>query len=71
MTAVKVEGVSKKFRIPVERADTLFERIVSAFSGGLKYREFWALKDVSFEVEKGEIFGIIGRMGEGRRLFYQ
>jgi len=66
MKAVEVSGVSKKFKIPVERADTLFERIVSIFSGGLRYKEFWALKDVSFEVEEGEIFGIIGPNGGGK-----
>uniref|UniRef100_A0A7C3R9Y2 ABC transporter ATP-binding protein n=1 Tax=Archaeoglobus fulgidus TaxID=2234 RepID=A0A7C3R9Y2_ARCFL len=66
MKAIEVVKVSKKFKIPVERADTLFERIVSLLSGGLKYREFWALKDVSFDVEKGEIFGIIGPNGAGK-----
>lgn len=66
MKAIEVVRVSKKFKIPVERADTLFERIVSVLSGGLKYKEFWALKDVSFEVEKGEIFGIIGPNGGGK-----
>lgn len=66
MKAIEVVNVSKKFKIPVERADTLFERIVSIFSGGLRYKEFWALKNVSFDVEEGEIFGIIGPNGGGK-----
>ena len=66
MTVIEVENVSKKFRIPVERADTVFERLLSIFSGGLRYREFWALRDVSFTVGKGEIFGIIGPNGGGK-----
>lgn len=66
MIAVRVEKVSKKFRVPVERADTLFERFAAIFSGGLRYKDFWALKDVSFEVEKGEIFGVIGPNGGGK-----
>lgn len=66
MRAIEVSVVSKKFKVPVERADTLFERIVSVFSGGLRYKEFWALKDVSFDVEEGEIFGIIGPNGGGK-----
>ncbi|RKY45706.1 MAG: ABC transporter ATP-binding protein [Candidatus Neomarinimicrobiota bacterium] len=66
MTVIEVRNVSKKFRIPVERVDTVFERLLSLFSGGLRYREFWALRDVSFTVNEGEIFGIIGPNGGGK-----
>ncbi|OGI27397.1 MAG: hypothetical protein A2359_01150 [Candidatus Moranbacteria bacterium RIFOXYB1_FULL_43_19] len=63
--AIKVENVSKTFRIPHEKISTLRGAFVNAFhSNG--YEEFKALDDVSFEVKKGEFFGIIGRNGSGK-----
>ncbi len=63
--AIKVENVSKTFRIPREKISTLRGAFVNAFrSHG--YEEFNALDDVSFEVKKGEFFGIIGRNGSGK-----
>jgi ABC-type polysaccharide/polyol phosphate transport system ATPase subunit len=63
--AIKVENISKTFRIPHEKISSLKGAFVSAFrSHG--YEEFKALDDVSFEVKKGEFFGIIGRNGSGK-----
>lgn len=66
MKIIEANNISKKFRIPVEKKTTLFEKITSLFSGSSGYREFWALNNVSFEVEKGEILGIIGPNGGGK-----
>ncbi len=64
-TAIKVENVSKTFRIPHEKISTIRGAFVNLFhSNG--YEEFKALDDVSFEVKKGEFFGIIGRNGSGK-----
>ncbi len=63
--AIKVENVSKAFRIPHEKISTLRGAFVSAFSRDRGYEEFNALENVSFEVKKGEFFGIIGRNGSG------
>lgn len=66
MSAIIVQNVSKSFRIPHEKRTTMFQNIVGLVRRQLSYEEFWALKDVSFEVSKGEAFGIIGRNGSGK-----
>lgn len=63
--AIKVENVSKTFRIPHEKISSLRGAFVSLFKKRT-YEEFKALDDVNFEVEKGEFFGIIGRNGSGK-----
>lgn len=66
MTAIVVDNISKKFRIPREKKTTVFQNIVGIIKRQFDYEEFWALKDISFEVKKGEAFGIIGRNGSGK-----
>ena len=66
MSVIIVDNVSKRFRIPKEKRSTLFQNLVGVVKRQLEYEEFWALQDVSFQVEKGETFGIIGRNGSGK-----
>ena len=66
MSAIIVDNISKKFRIPHEKKNTVFQNIVGLIKRQFDYEEFWALKDVSFEVNKGEALGIIGRNGSGK-----
>jgi ABC-type polysaccharide/polyol phosphate transport system ATPase subunit len=65
LPAVVVDGVSKSFRLPQERVHTLKERALHPLrrSG---YDALRALRDVSFIVERGEFFGIVGRNGSGK-----
>jgi ABC-type polysaccharide/polyol phosphate transport system ATPase subunit len=63
--AVAIDGVSKTFRIPQERMSTLKERALHPFKRA-GYERFDALDDVSFAVERGEFFGIVGRNGSGK-----
>lgn len=66
MSAVIAEDLSKKFRIPKEKRTTLFQNLIGVIKRQLEYEEFWALRDISFTIEEGETFGIIGRNGSGK-----
>lgn len=67
--AIKVSSVSKCFHI----YDNPRDRLLQMFNGQRKkyFREFWALRDVSFAVRKGETVGIIGRNGSGKSTLLQ
>jgi len=66
MSAIIVDNVSKKFRIPHEKKTTVFQNIIGLIKRQFSYEDLWALKNVSFEVNKGEALGIIGRNGSGK-----
>jgi len=63
--AIRVQGIGKKFRVPHEKHNSLKSKAVNIF-GPRKYTEFQALDDISFEVKKGEFFGIVGKNGSGK-----
>jgi ABC-2 type transport system ATP-binding protein len=62
---IEARGVGKTFWIPEDRLDTLRERAMHPLRRAT-YRELRALENVSFEVRKGEFFGIVGRNGSGK-----
>jgi ABC-type polysaccharide/polyol phosphate transport system ATPase subunit len=63
--AVRVEGVSKSFQLPHQHYSTLKERALHPFRSK-SYDELRAVRDVSFDIEQGEFFGIVGRNGSGK-----
>ena len=64
--AVKVDHVSKYFKLPTEATHSLRTALVNRFKGVKGYREQHVLKDISFDVYKGDFFGIVGRNGSGK-----
>lgn len=68
-SAIRVKNVSKTFKLPHEQNTTIksvFTNLASAKSRTKGYEIQQALKDVNFEVQKGEFFGVVGRNGSGK-----
>ena len=65
-TAIEVDNVSMKFNLSREKVDSLKDYILKTIKREIQYNEFWALKNVSFSVEKGDRVGILGLNGAGK-----
>lgn len=63
---VEAEGVSLRFRMANDQINTIKEFAIAAVKRKLRYHEFWALQDVGFRLEKGEVLGVIGKNGAGK-----
>jgi ABC-type polysaccharide/polyol phosphate transport system ATPase subunit len=77
--AISAEGLGKRYRIgTIARQTTMGERLTHAMKAPVRWlssnrngssgghRDFWALRDVSFELRRGEVVGLIGRNGAGK-----
>ena len=64
--AVKVDHVSKFFKLPTESTQSLRTTLVNRFKGIKGYKKQEVLRDISFEVQKGDFYGIVGRNGSGK-----
>lgn len=74
-TAIRIENIGKKYRIQYQKAG--YDSLAGAFSGGIKNlfrstgssqstEDFWALKDISLDIQRGDRVGVIGRNGAGK-----
>ena len=64
--AVILEGVSVSYRVPKEKLSGIKEFAIRWLQRRLQYDQFWALQSIDCMVEKGEVFGVIGRNGAGK-----
>ena len=63
---INVDNVGMQFNLSKEKVDNLKEFVIKFLKRQLSYKEFWALKNISFEVEKGDRWGVIGLNGAGK-----
>ena len=66
MNMIEVKNVSMRFNMAKEKHESLKEYFLAAVQGRLQFEEFYALRDVSFNVEKGDFYGLIGLNGSGK-----
>ncbi len=64
--AIKVENLSKKYELGTLGAGSLRELFAGIFSSKKTREEFWALRDLSFEIKQGDIVGVVGKNGAGK-----
>jgi homopolymeric O-antigen transport system ATP-binding protein len=64
--AISVENVTQRFRIIHERPDSVRELFAKFFKSRTTHHDFEAVKDVSLQIERGEMVGIVGRNGSGK-----
>jgi len=65
-TIIEVKGVSMRFRMANDNIRSIKEYVVQLIKGKIQYNEFEALKNVSFDVKRGEVVGLIGHNGAGK-----
>lgn len=64
--SVEVRNVSMSFKLPAQKIGSLKEYCIKRLSGSINYREFWALKDVSMKIKRGEAWAFVGSNGSGK-----
>lgn len=63
---ISVDHVSMRFRLASEKVDSLKEYFIKTLKSQISTNEFWALNDVSFQIQKGDALGLIGLNGSGK-----
>ncbi|TAH71179.1 MAG: ABC transporter ATP-binding protein [Anaerolineaceae bacterium] len=63
---IKVDNIGMRFNLMEKKVDNLKEYFIKLLKNEIRYQEFWALKDISFKVNKGDRLGILGLNGAGK-----
>lgn len=66
MPVIEIKDVSMRFNMAKEKVDSIKEWIIRKMKGTLKFEEFYALSNVSLNVEKGDVYGLVGLNGSGK-----
>lgn len=64
--AISVKNVGMKFNMSSEKVDNFKDFVIKLIKRQLKYKEFWALKEISFDIKKGDRVGVVGLNGAGK-----
>lgn len=64
--AIEVRHLSKYFKLPTEKSNSIKQVVINRLKGIKGYKKQQVLRDISFEVKKGDFFGIVGRNGSGK-----
>ena len=65
-TIVEISKLTKSFKIPLEASSGVKQQLINILKGRKGYRVFTPLKDISFTINEGDFFGIVGRNGSGK-----
>lgn len=63
---IKADNISVKYLMTYDRVKSIKEYLVQLVKGKIHYEEFWALRNINFEVKCGEVLGIVGHNGAGK-----
>lgn len=64
--AIVLNHIGMKFNLSKEKVDNIKDYLIKSLRKEMHYNEFWALKDISLEIEKGDRVGILGLNGAGK-----
>ncbi|MDO5852197.1 MAG: ABC transporter ATP-binding protein [Methanobacteriaceae archaeon] len=70
-TVVDVRDISMEFNLSQEKTDNIKEYVIKAIKRELRFQSFWALKNITFQIKKGEKIGFVGINGAGKSTLLQ
>ncbi len=63
---IEVQDVSMRFNMAKEKVDSIKEFFIRKLNGTYRFEEFFALRDINLQVERGDVYGLLGLNGSGK-----